>query len=369
MFSFQIQLIQTVVQCLFAVVIYTFIVKKRQTTSAYILGYGLVIPLALYVPFELVEALDVKNMVLKLAFVSLGTIVFFRCIEAMHGTSPETVESSMGTYVTYYSSLMHFEWDPKTQKRRKSTPAELLATLKTILIHFHLVSLVLSFEMHFDFRPFQSKVGLDHYHFNLDLLSPGHLGNAYCLAILTYLYLSLGFELTAFSENVKGFYTKPIFLNPLFTSRSPSQFWGQKWNLMIHRILKYGAFLPARKYFSKQIAIVITFLASGLLHDYTWAIVFYQHTHQRDENGVCKDCFVPITFKLTAFFLWNGAMMLLERPVGSFLGFTKSWPTFIVSTLVLMTGLPVSHWYTGDWAMGGKYSDFAIGLWHVHKIS
>eukprot|EP00546_Thalassionema_frauenfeldii_P012146 CAMPEP_0178918672 /NCGR_PEP_ID=MMETSP0786-20121207/13954_1 /TAXON_ID=186022 /ORGANISM="Thalassionema frauenfeldii, Strain CCMP 1798" /LENGTH=58 /DNA_ID=CAMNT_0020592403 /DNA_START=719 /DNA_END=892 /DNA_ORIENTATION=+ len=56
--------------------------------------------------------------------------------------------------------------------------------------------------------------------------------------------------------------------NPLFTSRSPSDFWGRRWNLLVHSLLKGGIFKPVRKYFSSTVATVAAFLASGALHEW-----------------------------------------------------------------------------------------------------
>jgi len=183
----------------------------------------------------------------------------------------------------------------------------------------------------------------------------------------------VGFELASVGENLKGYATIPIFLNPLWSSTSPTDFWGRKWNLMIHRILKYGAFLPARKVgIPTPVAVLISFLASGLIHDYVWAAIFYHHGHSRDEEtGVCHGCFAPTTLKLTAFFLWNGLVMLLEKPLSKvppFTWFSKHLPLPILSTLVVLTALPVSHWYTGDWAVGGYFRDFAVALFHIQKL-
>jgi hypothetical protein len=219
--TIQLSLLQIIFQCFFAVIIYEFIVKRRKTTSAYLVGYGVILPLALYLPYEIMEFLDIQNRAARMALTTLGTVVGFRTFEAMHGTSPHTVESSLGTYVTYYSSLMHFEWDPKTQTRRKITFSELARTIAKVLLHFHLASLLLSIEMHFDFQPFPSSVKLDGFKLTWDLISVPHLLNVYILAGLTYFVLCTGFEMSAFGDNVKGFYTKPIFANPLFSSRSP----------------------------------------------------------------------------------------------------------------------------------------------------
>ena len=309
---------------------------------------------------------------------TVPTVVVFRTLEAMFDTSPHTVEHSLRTYMTYYTALSHFEWDPATHTRRKITLMQVRVVwnkfVSHILVHFHLVSLLLSLEMHFQYKPLaSSRVQINEYHFNIrDLLSPSHLGNAYLLAVLTNLVLALGFELAAFADNIKGYYTKPIFLNPMFTSRSPTEFWGRKWNLLIHRTLKHAVFLPARPVLGVTTAVALTFAASGLLHEMSWMVLFYHTNHHRQRAAAgeeCDTCFQFIFFKVTAFFLWNAVVMVLEKKLGHFFAFTKSWPTPVVSTLVVLTALPVSHWFTGDWAAGGYFSDFSVGLWHIRKVS
>ena len=220
-FRLQLLLLQLVLQCSAAVVIYLCIVKQRGTATAYLAGYGAVIPAALYVSRALLELLDIQNKTMRLALANMPTVVVFRTLEAMYGTSDAkaVVESSLPTYAAYYSSSMHYVWDPATGRRRTITRAELGRSILRVLFYFHVTSLVLSLEVNANFQPFASPVRLDHYHFNRDLLSPAHLANAYGLVLLTYLTLATGFELTAFGEHVKGFYTRPIFHNPLFTSR------------------------------------------------------------------------------------------------------------------------------------------------------
>lgn len=368
----QLLLLQIALQSLFAVINYRFIVPNRRTSAAYLLGWGVIIPIALYFPYMIIETLQIHSKVIKMAAGTSSFIIGFRTVEAMYGTSPHTVETSLTTYLNYYSTLLHFEWDPKTSTRRKIKARELLVNAGLLMAVFHLLSLVLSFELHYNFEPFlSSKVKLNEFHFNSDLLSPAHLGNAYCLAVLTYLTLFFGFELTSLGEQFKGYYTPPVFFNPLYTSRSPSEFWGRKWNLMIHKILKHGAYLPARQFFVRpHAAVVLTFVVSGLIHDYVWSLMFHQHEHMRDANGQCLDCFAPILLKLTAFFAWNGLVMLLERPFGPFFQtYTQRLPTVMVSTLVVLTALPVSHWYSGDLAVGGYFHDLSIGVWQIRKLT
>ena len=40
----------------------------------------------------------------------------------------------------------------------------------------------------------------------------------------------------------------------------------------------------------------------------------------------------------------------------------------VVSHLVLLTGLPVCHWYGGDWATGGYFHDLSLGTWLIRKV-
>lgn len=365
----QLLLLQTAFQVFFAVVNYYGIVQRRRTVEAYLLGWGVVLPIAFALPYGVLEALNIQSRVIKMASATPTFIVGFRTVEAMYGTAPPTVESTLVTYATYYSTLVHFCWDPKSRTRRVIRFSELLANARHLAVGLLMLSAVMSFEMHYKFEPFASPVKLDDFHLTLDLLSPAHLGNAYCLAVLTYLTLSFGLELTAFGEQVKGYYTAPIFANPLFTSTSPSDFWGRRWNVMIHRILKYGAFLPARQFVSVPAAVVFTFVVSGVMHDYVWSLVFYQHKQGINTDGRCLDCFVPVLLKLTAFFGWNGVVMLLERPLGPYLRTVSSrLPTAVVSTLVVLTALPVSHWYSGDWAKGGYFRDLSIGVWLIRKL-
>jgi hypothetical protein len=386
-----------IMQVIFAAIVYKFIVQQRNSVTAYLVGYGFVLPIVLAIPFILLEGLQIKNKITRLGLVTLPNIVFFRTLEAMYGTSPAVVEATLGNYLTYYTSLMSFEWNPKTLQRRKVTSAELGGALVNIAFHFTLCSLVLSLLMHFDFQPFPSEVDLAAFTLSLDLLSPSHLANSYLLVLLTYSVLATGFDLTAFSDQAKGFFTKPIFRNPMLQSRSISEFWGTRWNLMIHRFLKHGIYLPARKVgMPSWAAVALAFGFSGLLHDFSWAIIFYP-----DETCTADGtCFRPLLGKLTAFFLYCGACMLLERPLGPYLGFMKDWPNVVVAQLVLLTALPVAHWYAGDWAVvrswscavailchctfcespthsrhllfhlwkGGYFSDFAIALWHIRKL-
>lgn len=359
-------IIQTICTCTFSVIIYKFIVKQRGSMTSFLIGYGFICPVVMLMPYELLEFLDLQNRTLKMSLATLPSIVVFRCVEAMHGTSPSEVEFSLQNYVTYYSSLVDFCWDEKTHSRIKITAAQMQTNILRILVHFIAASLVLSYLLAHDFKPFPSNVELDQWHLTPELLYPGHLANAYLYGVLIFFTLGVGINLTAFGQNAQGWQTTDVFRNPLWSSYCPSEFWGKKWNLVVQGALKRGAFRPLRLYMPAPLAMIGCFLVSGLLHDYTWSLIFY---HSR--NSTKDPVFIPILWKQCAFFLYCGVTMILERPIGRMFGIrtlVQHLPMPIVSTCVVFTALPVAHWYSGDWIVGGYFQDFSLGLFRINKV-
>ena len=60
--------------------------------------------------------------------------------------------------------------------------------------------------------------------------------------------------------------------------------------------------------------------------------------------------------------------MLLEKPVSKL--FPVQWmarnlPTVVISTLVVMTVLPIAHWFCGDWIVGHYFHDFSLALFKI----
>jgi Membrane bound O-acyl transferase family len=372
----QLVIFQTIFQVTFAIIIYLVIIRQRTKTITYVVGWLLIMPLTLVVPFWLIDYLKVDNLVVRLALATPTYIVFFRCIEAMYGTSPPVVETNIGTYCVYYTSIMHFDWDEKTQQRKSITLFELGQSVWKALQSGIMLSAITSFMISTSFRPFASSnvVTTDyHLHFN-DLLAPSHLANAYIAIFLVQCTLSLGFALTALGDEARGLKrTKPFFNNPLLTSTSPSDFWSRKWNVMMHRVLKYGSFLPARKSFKFSVysSMAITYVTSGLLHEYANMITFYHRQELRNpETGLCDTCYVYHPGKTLAFFAWNAVVTILEKPVTSILhhfNFPKL-PLPILSTLVVMTSAHVSHWIYGDNVAANFFHHLSIGLWKLEKV-
>lgn len=117
-------------------------------------------------------------------------------------------------------------------------------------------------------------------------------------------------------------------------------------------------YLPLRKFFSKTAASIGTFIVSGLLHEYVLAIIFLKGNVSPDEQRRNYGMHM-------AFFVFNGIVVMIEYALkGNTLlaELQKALPNWLITALVLMTVIPVSHWFTDEYVMSGFYSDYSLGF-------
>ena len=360
--------VQMVISATFAVVVYKLIVSRQQAEPLrYLVGFGAVIPLALYVPFHLLVALDLQSKTLAMALICLPILVTLRCMEAMFGFVPPAAGKSLKNYAVYYASMMKTKFDEK-QEPAKASASDILRRIGEFGSLFVVLSLLFSCTSPYDFAPFVTRFqahSIDHG--LVDLFHPFHLANNFVAAVLVSVSLSFSTLGSSLLFNIStGIMTERVVENPMFASKTPSQFWGRKWNNLVHSLLKSGIYKPVRQVTSSnKAAIFSAFIASGLLHEYVWAILFYVHEHQKDESGKCSGCFYPIYGKQMVFFGLNGVTIALESMIGGwhlFQWLKRSLPGPILTVLVLMTALPYGHLFTGDWIIGDYFSHFMLGF-------
>lgn len=350
-------ILQAIAIICFAAIIYKFIVQQRGSFTSYLVGYGILIPLALQLPFWALDMLELDNQMIKMSILSLPVATLFRCLEAMHNTSPRGVESCLPEYLMYAAAVVEFQRDEATGEKQRVSRRVVLTTTWQFLIKFAMLSLLMSFLLHHDFRVFSSKLDLTSFHLmDANMIHPGQLLNNYLVAILFYLCLNLGLTGAQFINYAVGYATVPPFRNPFLRSMSVADFWGRRWNMVAHGMYKRGVFQPLRPLVGVKASIVAVFLVSGLLHEYAWRVIFYNSSD--GDKEVAKTS----SLKLTAFFLWCGVTMILERP---FYSFEVRLPRPVVATLVVLTAIPVSHWFTGDLIDGGYFRHNALGLFLI----
>ena len=150
-----------------------------------------------------------------------------------------------------------------------------------------------------------------------------------------------------FDENVTNF--------PMFFSTSVTDFWGRRWNNLIHKDLKEGVYKPVRASTgNRTLASFCAFVMSGLLHEYVWIVLFMKTSSQAAETAMmglcCDSCYCDTWVgKQLLFFGWNGVLMTIEYMVGHKLDSYTSWiPPIIRSHLVVLLALPTGHLFTAD---------------------
>lgn len=151
-------LIQSVVCVILACFIYRFIIQQRNTVLSFLVGYGIVLPSVLAMPWVVTDLLDLQNMSLIMSVASTPTLVFFRCLEAMYGTSPAAVEEDMLTYCLYYCAVIQFRFDPNTKQPIPATPNEIWTKGLTALRSYFLIGCFYSAVASFSYLPFPTSI-------------------------------------------------------------------------------------------------------------------------------------------------------------------------------------------------------------------
>ena len=220
--------------------IYKFIIEKRGTATAFLSGYGVVLPFVLLMPFHLCRYLQLQNMCLIMSVASTPTLVFFRCLEAIYGTSPAAVEKDLTTYCLYYCAVIQFQFDPKSNKPIKAKKGEIQAKGLQFVRNFFLMGAFYSLIAFFTYLPFPTSVLTHQTEESLiDLFHWGHLCNNLALAFLTYFGLDTGTLGAGCAISLlSGNSTLTVNDEPLTKSTSITDFWGRRWNQLVHGVLK-----------------------------------------------------------------------------------------------------------------------------------
>ena len=358
----------TVTAALTASIVYHFIVgpKKSETSTAFFLGYGVLLPFWLGWPFLIYPLLDVRNLLLK--FVVGGvipTLMEFRLLEAIHGCCPEHATTSLQDFVFYFASVLVFERDPKTNALMSATTGMKLKHLQNFV---GLVFLMGAFQsilsLYPDFIVFGKPIGQDGWYSFDRFMSWELYANSLLHAMMFQIYLTTyGEGLTACWFVVTGYQTKRVMNNPLGGATSPSDFWGRRWNMIVQSVLKGGVYKPMRKHqYSPTIAAISTFLMSGLFHE--WLIFgLFATACVADPEG--SSCHRPLYGGAMVFFGWQALMIAFEYMWGrtpALQRMSRHLPTSARTLIIIGLGLPLAHFFCEPYVRTGFFRHGQIGL-------
>jgi Membrane bound O-acyl transferase family len=300
-------------------------------------------------------------------------LCLFRTLECIYGFTPTWIQSSQD-YVTYYASILLFARDQKT---KQLIPCPLFK-VRRHLINFVLFAFVTGFlQSLLTPHPYQAIFGGAEDWYNMNRFWTWQLyANNLLQALLFQMYLTTYCEgLTLAFTGLSGYQTLPVMLNPLLESQSPLDFWGRRWNLLVHHVLKNGVFKPVRKYcYSRTVAVMTTFLASGIFHEWLLWAIFTNTPGQLDPNsGECiSSCYKPTYGTSIIFFLWQAGLISVEIMVGRttfFRSLGRILPQPIKTSLLVALGIPVAHYFMEPYFRCGFFFPHAQpGLPMILKI-
>lgn len=208
------------------------------------------------------------------------------------------------------------------------------------------------------FPPLGDVTPLDWYDAS-QLINPYMWKSSLFYAVLFQFYLATFGEGLAFAAMlITRRHCVLIMNNPIFGSRTPSEFWGRRWNTLIHTCLKNGVYKPVRKLGgSKEMAALVSFLASGLLHEQLVVLVFY-------------DSKIPWGTTML-FFIWHAMLICLEYmtshwsiacSIGTYL------PRPMKTALLILCGVPVGQWFMDGYVHSNFFAQSHMALLAVLPI-
>jgi hypothetical protein len=336
-------LVETLVAAAVAALFYITVVRKRGSPGASLIGYSVFLPFWIFAPRIAVEQLGIDNKLFRFCLCGITpTLSIFRTTEAIHGFAPKYAVGSMADYVLYFASPMYIKYDNKTEKYVKANTRRMVWHLGRFLGCLFMTgiyqSLFTLFPGYFPSLgselPFK-KMGAEWFSWQT-AMDPARWRDNALFGFLLQLWLMSFCEGLVFATTVlTRRQMEPIMDNPMFESKSPSDFWGRRWNLTVHRGLKNGVYKPVRQQGGgKPLAVFATFVASGLFHEWLLPSVFFDY---------------PSTHGTTLlFFCWQAGLVAIESLIGHWTVFdrvSKMLPGIIRTSLVVMAGIPLGHWF------------------------
>ncbi len=256
-----------------ATITYFLIIPRQRSIIAYLIGFGIVIPITTcYFPFMVLDFFDIRNRILRFCVGAVFPVLsMFRTSEAMFGFSPHSVEKSWANYVLYHSAGVGIQFDKNTGRPIRATNKEVLGAIQNFLQLVFILGFYQSIFGPSNYEPYETSINANEQGYNLmDVFDLNLLRNNFISTMLLQLYLYT--YLTALTILVTGIMgikvQEGMMDNPLMKATSPSNFWGGRCNVLIHDSLKRGVFKPVYSVSTKFTAVVATFLASGLFHEY-----------------------------------------------------------------------------------------------------
>jgi len=350
---------------LLSVAIYHTIIRRQGSSLSFFVGYGIILPFWIFMPRIVLDLAGIDNKIFRFCLaVITPTVSIFRTMEAMYGFTPRNTTQSAISYALYYGSPMIFLFDPKADKHIKASTAHVLAHLLRFSFYLLVTGILQSLftlfpEIFPTFGPASAERAASWYRYESLLDSTRWWESALCAVLFQFYLMTHGEGLIFFTTLVTGKRTEQLMMNPMFESKSPSEFWGRRWNLLVHACLKNGIYKPVRSHGGgKALAVLTAFVASGVFHEWLLPTVFFDY---------------PNTHGTTLlFFSWQAFLVATESAVSHmpfFVSLSKALPDRVKTLLVITSGIPLAHWFCDSYVRSNFFAQGHILLFSILPVN
>lgn len=352
---------------LFSIILYHFVIPGQKTISLQKLSIG-TLPLASsgIIPYLLFDAQQVHNTAARFTICTPFVLYGFKTLEAIFGFVPAGATTSLKMYCQYFSVPSELVFDKESGKPIVAALKDYVESAINAVLSLLRITVLVSYLSHYNYKPFGDTNAGEYFDgVEIKHLSLRHLGNCFFIALFFQQALALGDAVMGNTvQIITGYKVLKSMRNPMLEASSPSDFWGRRWNLIVHSVMKRGVYKPVRKYLDSSIAAsLLVFIASGLFHEWlVHAVLIYG-------RALSENVYIGSN---SAFFLWNFKVIMLEKLiVGSKI--VKSvghiMPRPLLTLTIIMTSLPVAHWFGNPYLNGGFFLDYEKCVVLIRQVS
>jgi len=305
-------------------------------------------------PFAVLKAHGpMRSGVTNFSLAYLGVLSSFRLLELLWGTGPKGFDTTMRNFTLYLASPAEVSFD-EDGRPRIALPGTRLRLFRRLICDYLLMTLVLSLGRATAFTPFLEGSGVVDIA-ALPLLGfPGALPAVYLQAAHLYTVLATMLLFYQFLMALLGFDTRDAMRRPLLASTSVRDFWGQRWNLLIHRMMKRSFFEPFKgaSVASRRIGGLLAFGVSGLFHEYMWLVLNWTKLESYTPGG-------PLLFFGAQFAICASEARLRKTMLGRAF---EALPMPLQTAITTLVILPFGPLFLRGLHMGGLMTDCAVAF-------